>query len=123
MHESGVVEDMSLTSMMMEDIERTLVRLERRRMKTLYCTFEKDRFKPRVEKNANNEGKKYMLNMIEEIVKTLNFDTISTMMMKGNEGAKSKEHANDCISKSEMKTNSDYTINKMISYLNLHIIR
>lgn len=91
MHESGVVEDMSLTSMMMEDIERTLVRLERRRMKTLYCTFEKDRFKPRVEKNANKEGKKYMLNMIEEIVKTLNFDTISTMMMKGNEGAKSMQ--------------------------------
>ena len=57
MHESGVVEDMSLTSMMMENIERTLVRLERRRMKTLYFTFEKDKFKSRVEKNANKEGK------------------------------------------------------------------
>ena len=35
----------------------------------------------------------------------IDFDTITTMAMEDDEGAKNKEHANDRISKSEIKTN------------------
>ena len=37
-------------------------------------------------------------------MKALDFDTITTMAMEDNEGAKSKEHTDDRISESEMKT-------------------
>jgi hypothetical protein len=52
----------------------------------------------------------------------LDFDAITTMPMGDDEDAKNKEHADDCISESDMKTNSKYTINKNISQLNVHII-
>jgi hypothetical protein len=58
-----------------------------------------------------------MLNTIEEIVKTMVFNT-----MEDDKGAKSKEHADDRISESEMKTRLKNTTNKIISKLNVHII-
>ena len=73
-------------------------------------------------KNVSKEGIFSLLNTIEEIVKTMYFDIITTMAMEGDEGAKSKEYVDDCISKSEMKTSSEYTRNKNLSHLNLHII-
>ena len=63
------------------------------------------------------EGKINLLNTIEEIVKTLDFNK-----MEDDKGAKSKEHADDRISKSDMKTSSKYTTNKNVSQLNVHII-
>ena len=53
-----------------------------------------------------------MLNTIEQIVKTLNFNTITTMAMNDDEGAKNKEHIDDHISKSKMKKNLKKTTNK-----------
>jgi hypothetical protein len=47
-----------------------------------------------------------MLNTIEEIVKTLDFNK-----MEDDKGAKSKEHADDRISESEMKTRLKNTTN------------
>ena len=64
---------------------------------------------------------KNLLSTIEETVKTLNFDTITTMAMEGDEGAKSKEHTY-CILESEMKTTSENTRNKKVSQLNFRII-
>ena len=122
MHENGVVEDISLTSMMVEDVERTPLRPEKKRRKDLYYT-EKERFRLSVrKKNVNKEGKKNLLSMIEETVKTMKFDTITTMAMEANKGGKNKEHANDCISESEMKMSSKNTRNKKVSHLNFHII-
>lgn len=51
------------------------------------------------------DWKNIHLSTIEEIVKTMDFDTISTMAMEDNEGAKNKERATDCVSESEMKSN------------------
>ena len=73
-------------------------------------------------KNTSREGKNILLNTIEEIVKTLDFDTILTMAMEDDEGAKSKEHADDYISESDMKTSSKNMTNKKISQLHFHII-
>jgi hypothetical protein len=39
-----------------------------------------------------------MLNTIEQTVKALDFDAITTMTMEDDEGAKNKEHINDRIS-------------------------
>lgn len=39
-------------------------------------------------------------------MKTLGFDTITTMAMDDDEDAKSKKHADNRISESEMKTSS-----------------
>ena len=55
-------------------------------------------------------------------MKTLNFDTILTLAMEDEEGAKSKEHADDCISNSEMKTSLKNRTNKKVSQLHFHII-
>lgn len=114
MYESKVIEDILLTSMMVEDAKKTLVRPKRRRMKALYFTCENEGFRPSVgKKNASKERKKNpMLSTIEETVKALSFDTITTMAMQGDEGANSKEHANDCILESEMNTGSKNTTNK-----------
>ena len=60
--------------------------------------------------------------MIEKTMKTLNFVTITIMTMRDDECAKNKEHADDRISESDMKTSSKYTTNKNISQLNVHII-
>jgi hypothetical protein len=49
-------------------------------------------------RNANKNGKRNILNTIEQIITTLNFDTITTMTMKDDKGAKNKEHMNDRIS-------------------------
>jgi hypothetical protein len=63
-----------------------------------------------------------MLNTIEKTMNALNFDAITTMTMGDDKGAKNKEHADDRISKSDMKTSSKYTTNKNVSQLNVHII-
>jgi hypothetical protein len=52
----------------------------------------------------------------------LHFDAITTMTMGDDEGAKNKEHADNCISESDMKMSSKYTTNKNVSQLNVHII-
>jgi len=39
----------------------------------------------------------------------LDFVAITTMMIGDDEGTKNKEHANDRISESDMKTSSKYT--------------
>jgi hypothetical protein len=44
-----------------------------------------------------------MLNTIEDFVKTLDFDTISTMAIKEDESAKNKEHIDNRISELKMK--------------------
>ena len=62
------------------------------------------------------------MSMIEETVKTLDFDTISTMAMEDDEGVKSKEYADDCMLESKMKTSSRNRINKKISHLHFHIM-
>ena len=72
-------------------------------------------------KNVHKEGKNINLSTIEEIVKTLDFDTISTMATEDEEGVKNKEHADDCISESEMKTSSKNRTNKKVSQLHFHI--
>ena len=46
-------------------------------------------------------------------MKALNFDAITTMTMGDDEGTKNKEHVDDCISESDMKTSSKNTINKI----------
>jgi hypothetical protein len=61
--------------------------------------------------------KKNLLNTVEEIVKILDFDA-----MEDDEGAKSKEDVDDCISESELKTDSKKTTNKKVSQFNVHII-
>jgi hypothetical protein len=53
---------------------------------------------------------------------TLDFDAITTMAMGDDEYAKNKEHADNRISESDMKTNSKYTTNKNVTQLNVHII-
>ena len=99
------------------------MRPKRRHRKALYFTSEKERFRLSVEKkNVSKEGKKNLLSTIEETMKTLDFDTITTMAMEGDEGAKSKEHADDCISESKIKTTSKNRRNKKVSHLNFHII-
>ena len=55
-------------------------------------------------------------------MKALDFDTITTMSMGDDEGAKNKEHADDCISESDMKTSSKNTTNKNVSQVNVLII-
>ena len=46
--------------MMVEDVERTPMRQKRRRRKTLYFTYDKERFRLNVgKKKARREGKKY----------------------------------------------------------------
>ena len=78
---------------MVEDVERTPVRPKRRRRKALYFTSKKERFRLIVgKKNANKEAKRKVLNTVEETVKALKFDA-----MEDDEGAKSKEHVDDCI--------------------------
>ena len=62
-----MAEDISVISIMMEDVERTPVRSKRRRRKPLYFTSEKEWFRLSVEKkNASKKGKKNLLNTIEE---------------------------------------------------------
>jgi hypothetical protein len=53
---------------------------------------------------------------------TLDFDAITTMTMGDDECGKNKEHADNHILESNMKTNSKYTTNKNVSQLNVHII-
>lgn len=109
--------------MMVEDVERTPVRPKRRRRKALYFTSEKERFRlSRGKKNASKEKKMNLMNTIGETVKALDFDTITTMAMEDNEGAKSKQNADDRISESEMKTSSKKTGNTKVSQLNVYII-
>jgi hypothetical protein len=104
--------------MMVEDVERTPLMPKRRCRKALYFTSEKNRFRLSVRnRNINKVGKRNMLNTIEETVKALDFDT-----MEDDEGAKNKEHADDRISESEMKTSSEKTTNKKVSQFNVHII-
>ena len=55
-------------------------------------------------------------------MKTMDFDTISTMAMEDNEGAKNKERATDCVSESEMKSNLINRTNKKVSQVHFHII-
>ena len=88
---------------MVEDVERKPVRQKRRHRKALYFTSEKGRFRVSVgKKSAHRKGKKYHFEYY--IRNCEDFDTISTMATENEEGVKNKEHANDCISKSEMKT-------------------
>ena len=63
----------------------------------------------------------FLLNMIEKTMKTLDFDAITTMMMGDDRCAKNKEHADDHILESDMKTSSKITTNKNVSKLNVHI--
>jgi len=63
-----------------------------------------------------------LLNTIEKIMNTLDFDAITTMTMGDDECAKNKKHADNRISESDMKMNAKYTINKNVSQLNVHII-
>ena len=52
---------------MVDDVERTPVRPKKRRRKALYFTSKKKRFRVSVEKNnANKEGKRNLLNTVEE---------------------------------------------------------
>jgi hypothetical protein len=51
----------------------------------------------------------------------LDFDTITTMTMGDDEGAKNREHADNRISESDMKMNSKYTTSKNVSQLNVYI--
>ena len=90
--------------MKVENVERTLVRHNRRCKKTLYFTSKKKRFSVNVENKNARRKNNIILNTIEEIVKTLDFDTISTMATKDEENANRKEHSDDYISESEMKT-------------------
>ena len=60
--------------------------------------------------------------MIEETMKTLDFDAITTMTVGDDAGAKDKKHTDDRILESDMKTSSKNTINKNVSKLNVHII-
>ena len=95
--------------MMVEDVKRIPARPKRRRRKALYSTSKKKRFRLSVgKKNASRERKNIILSTIQGIVKPLDFNTISTMVMEDDEGAKSKEHANDYISESEMKTSAKH---------------
>ena len=55
-------------------------------------------------------------------MKALDFDAITTMTMRDDEGANRKEHVDDRISESDMKTSSKNTINKNVSQHNVHII-
>jgi len=68
------------------------------------------------------EGRINLLNTIEKTTNALDFDAITTMTMGDDEGAKNKEHVDDRISESNMKTSSKYTTNKNVSQLNVHII-
>ena len=54
-------------------------------------------------------------------MKTLGFDTITTMAMDDDEDAKSKKHADNRISESEMKTSSQKKTRK-VNQLNVYII-
>jgi hypothetical protein len=60
--------------------------------------------------------------VIEETVKTLVFDIITTMAMEGDEDAKNKEHVDDRISELEMKISSENTTKKKVNRFNFHII-
>jgi hypothetical protein len=64
-----------------------------------------------------------MLNTIEQTVKTLNFNTITTIVMDDDEGSKNKKHIDDHISQSEIKKILKITTNKNVSQLNVHVIR
>ena len=68
-----------------------MVRPKRRFKKALDLTFEKKRYKLSVGKKniSKEEKKKNLLSTIEEIVKALDFDTITTIVMEGNKDAKS----------------------------------
>ena len=55
-------------------------------------------------------------------MKTLAFDTISTTTTKDVKSTKNKEHPNDYISESEMKTSLKNITNKKVSQLYFHII-
>lgn len=49
-------------------------------------------------KSTNKRGGNKNLITIEEIVKALDFDIITTMVTIGNEGVNNTEHINNCIS-------------------------
>ena len=55
-------------------------------------------------------------------MKALDFDAITTMTMRDDEGAKSKKHVEDRISESDMKTSQKNTTNKNVNQQNVHII-
>ena len=71
-----------------------MVRPKRRFKKALDLTFEKERYKlsvgkKNISKEEKKKKKKNLLSTIEEIVKELDFDTITTIVMEGNKDAKS----------------------------------
>jgi hypothetical protein len=103
---------------MVEDVERTLVRPKRRRRKTLYFTSRKREVQTECEKEECKQRREInLLSTVEKTVKVLDFDAI-----EDDEGAKNKEHVDDRISESELKTSSKKTTNKKISQFNIHII-
>jgi hypothetical protein len=57
------------------------------------------------EKKCKKRKKRNMLNTIEQTVKTLNFNTITKIVMDDDEGTKNKKHIDDHISQSKMKNN------------------
>jgi hypothetical protein len=81
-----------------ENVDKTPVRPKKKRNKALYFISKKERFRLSVGKNAKKERKRNMLNTIEQTMKSLNSNTITTMTMDDNEGAKNKEHIDDHIS-------------------------
>ena len=108
--------------MMVEDAKRSPVRPKRRRRKALYFTSQKERFRLSMgKKNASKRGKKKILHTIEETVKALNFDAMTTTVTEGDEGANNKDYADDCISESEMKISSENTTHKEVRHLNPHM--
>jgi hypothetical protein len=60
-------------------------------------------------KNANKKGKINLLSTVEETVKTLDFDG-----MEDDESVRNKEHVDDRVSESELKTSSKETTNKKL---------
>lgn len=54
-------------------------------------------------------------------MKALDFDTITIMVMKDDEGANNKKHVDDCISKLEIKSSSENTTSNEVNLFNLHI--
>jgi hypothetical protein len=100
----------------------TIDKLEGERHNTIYRSHSttQKRFDPNTK--FPKEGKINLLNTIEKTMNTLDFDAITTMTMGDDECAKNKEHADNRISESDMKTNSKYTTNKNVSQLNVYII-
>jgi hypothetical protein len=73
--------------------------------------------------NTNKGGENIILNIIEQTVKALDFNTITTMAMEDDEGAKRNERINDHISKYQIKKSSENTTKRKVSQLNVYIIR